>query len=58
MNIGTLFKSKTVWGGVFGIGAWLLSQPHLGTVEVVQAAGSLLSIIGVRDAIAKGVSRP
>jgi hypothetical protein len=52
-RLAVLLKSKTVWGAVLGAGAWLIGQPHVGVVEVMQAAGTVLSAAGVRDAIAK-----
>lgn len=49
----TILKSKTVWGAVLTSAAWLYGQPHVGVVEVVQAAGPVLAAAGVRDAFTK-----
>lgn len=49
----TLLKSKLVWGAVLAAGAWLLNQPHIGIVEVVQALGGVIAAAGTRDAIRK-----
>lgn len=50
----SLLRSKTVWGVVLGAGAWLVSQPVIGIIEVVQAIGMVVTAAGVRDAIKKG----
>ncbi len=52
MNL-TLLKSKLVWGSILAAGAWLLSQPTIGIVEVVQALGGVIAAAGTRDAIRK-----
>lgn len=49
----TLLKSKAVWGAIFGAGAWLVAQPHIDATVIIQAAGTVLSVAGVRDAITK-----
>jgi hypothetical protein len=49
-----ILKSKTFWGAVCAAGAWLAAQPHVGPVEIMQAAGTVISAAGIRDAIAKG----
>jgi hypothetical protein len=46
-----LARSKTVWGAVFTAGAWLCAQPKIGPLEVIQAVASVITAIGVRDAI-------
>lgn len=48
-----VLKSKTFWGAVFAAGAWLVAQPHIGPVEIIQAGGTVLSAAGIRSAIAK-----
>lgn len=55
-RLDVILKSKTVWGAVFTAAAWLLKQDHIGVIEIVQAAGALLSAIGIRDAITQGRS--
>lgn len=50
----SVLRSKTVWGAILSAGAWLLTQPAIGVVEVVQAVGAVLTAAGVRDAIKKG----
>lgn len=52
-KIGTLLKSKTVWGAILAAGAWVLNQPHVDPQTVITAVGTVLSAIGVRDAIGK-----
>ena len=52
MNVGTILKSKTFWGAALASVAWVLQQPHVGVMEILQAGGALVSAIGVRDAIA------
>lgn len=49
----SFLKSKTVWGAILTAGAWILSQPHIDPVTVVQAIGSIVTVIGARSAIAK-----
>jgi hypothetical protein len=48
-----LLKSKTLWGAVLTAAAWLLNQPHVGPLEILQALGAIVSAAGVRDAITK-----
>lgn len=48
-----LLKSKTLWGSVATAAAWLIAQPHVGGVEIVQAVGGVITAAGVRDAIAQ-----
>lgn len=50
----SLLRSKTVWGVLLTAGAWLLQQPAIGVVEVIQAIGTVVAAAGVRDAIKKG----
>lgn len=50
-RFGILLKSKTLWGSIATAVAWLLAQPHVGGVEVVQAVGAVVTAAGVRDAI-------
>ena len=45
-----LLKSKTVWAGILGTAAWVLEQPAITPLVVVQAASMLLGVAGVRDA--------
>ena len=52
MNL-TLLKSKLVWGAILAAGAWLIQQPAIGIVEVVQALGGVIAAAGTRDAIRK-----
>lgn len=52
MNIGTLLKSKTVWGAAAATAAYLLKQPHLDPWTILQAVGGFLTVVGARDAIA------
>lgn len=52
-RLGIVLKSKTLWGSILGTGAWLLSQPHVGAVEVMQAVGGVVTAVGLRDAIGK-----
>ena len=53
-----LLKSKTFWGAVCATGGWLVSQPHIGPTELLQAGGALLGAAGVRDSITKLSSPP
>lgn len=48
-----VLKSKTFWGALAAAVAWLVAQPHIGPFEVIQAAGTVVSAAGLRDAIAK-----
>lgn len=54
----TWLTSKTVWGALLAILAWLASpevtatMPKL-TAAIVQAVGMLISVIGARQAIGK-----
>lgn len=51
IGVGALLRSKTVWGAVLGAGAYLLQAPHIDLTTVTMALGTVLSAIGVRDAI-------
>lgn len=55
-RIKALAKSKTVWGALFGAGAWIISQPHVGVIEVLQAGGTVLTAIGLRDSVTKTIN--
>lgn len=48
-----LLKSKAVWGAVFAAGAWLVEQPVIDAASIIQAAGGILTAVGVRDSIEK-----
>jgi hypothetical protein len=50
-----IIKSKTVWGALLGAGSWLASQDHVGVVQVIQAGGTVLSAIGLRDSVTKTI---
>lgn len=52
----TLVTSKTVWGAVAVAGGYLASQPKIGWLQILQAAGGVLSAAGVRDAITKATA--
>ncbi len=51
--------SKSVWGVIIAVVAWLLSPPVLATIHnsaiayILQAVGAILAGIGYRQAIAK-----
>lgn len=53
-RIKTLLKSKAVWGAVFGAANYLFGVDHIGLHEIANAAGPVISVIGIRDAITKG----
>lgn len=57
-RLGVILKSKTMWGSILTAGAWLIGQPHVGGVEVLQALGGVVTAIGVRDAINVGPQSP
>lgn len=48
-----IFKSKTFWGAVAGAAGWLISQPHVGLAEIIQAGGTVLAAAGIRDSVTK-----
>lgn len=49
----SLLRSKTVWGTIFAAAGWLVAQPAVGTAEVIQAVGTIVTAAGVRDAFRK-----
>lgn len=55
-RIVTILKSKTVWGALAAAVSYLTAQPHVGLHQVVIAAGTVLSAVGIRDAITKATA--
>ena len=50
-TIWKLATSKTVIGAVLAAGSWLVAQPTIGVIEVAQAVGTVISVVGARQAI-------
>jgi hypothetical protein len=50
-RIAIVLKSKTFWGSVLTACSWLVAQPHVGTIDILQALGGVVTAVGVRDAI-------
>ena len=46
-----LLKSKTLWGSVATAAGWLLAQPHVSGIDVLQAVGGVVTAVGLRDAV-------
>lgn len=44
---------KTIVGGVVGVFAWVLQQDPLSFQVVMQAAGMILGVVGIRHSVAK-----
>lgn len=56
-RLGKLFRSKTVWGSILAAGAWLIAQPAINAPEIVQAVGTVLAAIGVKDSFIKNFGK-
>lgn len=52
-RLAIVLKSKTFWGSILGAGAWLLNQPHVSPVDILQAVGGVVAAVGLRDAVGK-----
>lgn len=48
-----LLKSKTVWGSLFGAGAYLAGVDSIGLPEIITAGGAVFAAIGVKDNFSK-----
>lgn len=58
-RLGILLRSKSVWGAVAVAVSYLTGQDHIGVHEIINAAGGVISAVGVRDAITQhGVPTP
>ncbi len=46
-------NSHTVWAGIFGAGAYLTQQPHIGLHEVLTAISGVAGVSGGRGIVAE-----
>lgn len=48
-----MLQSHTVWAGIFGAGAYLTQQPHIGIHEVLTAVSGIAGVSGGRGIVAE-----
>lgn len=48
-----MLSSHTVWAGIFGAGAYLMKQPHIGPSEVLTAISGVSAVSGGRGIVSQ-----